>query len=299
MKLIKNAYDSTEMNDFDTTKGSVKEKILLWIDDTTGTFNVVDIDMDLGFKTPEAKNYRRVTLHRLMKDNYIESLGKRTGNYRKILIEESRIDWRNADINNTFDIELPFNIHNMVNIYPKNIIVVAGAPNAGKTGFFLNIVKDNMQKHDIFYFSSEMAEQEFKVRLSKFNDVKEDDWRFTPLSRSRDFADVIRPDDLNIIDYFEVSDNFYTIGDEFKKIYEKLNNGIAIIAIQKKKGAEYGRGAEFALEKPRLYITMDHGELKIVKAKNWKNPEVNPSAHTYNFTLAAGCKFKITNGLSL
>ena len=53
---------------------------------------------------------------------------------------------------------------------PKNIIVVAGTPNAGKTAFLLNVVQMNMSgKMPIHYFSSEMGSMEFKGRLQKFD----------------------------------------------------------------------------------------------------------------------------------
>ena len=61
--------------------------------------------------------------------------------------------------------------------------------------------------------------------------------------------------------------------------------------IQKKRKAELGRGAEFSEERARLYLSMDNGKLKIVKAKNWKT-EVNPNGIGYTFKLVDGCKFQ-------
>ena len=54
--------------------------------------------------------------------------------------------------------------------------------------------------------------------------------------------------------------------------------------------AELGRGAEFSLERARLYLSLDNGRLKIVKAKNWRT-ELNPNGMLYTFKLTDGCKF--------
>jgi len=175
-------------------------------------------------------------------------------------------------------------------MYPKNIAVIAGSPNAGKTAFLLNTIKLNMAKHIIHYYSSEMGAEELKLRLSKFDDGAK--WVFDARERSTNFADVIYPDDINIIDYIEiVSGEFYMIGQELRTIFDKLRKGIAIIALQKKKGAELGRGAEFSLEKPRLYLSMDSGLLKIIKAKNWAVEGNNPNGVEFKFSLVNGAKF--------
>lgn len=290
IESIDKGYNGKLLEDF-IIKKTVPDQIRKYIQETTGDFNIIDLDRELQIKTQDQKNHRRVILFRLMKEDFIEKIGKRTGNYRLIIKDENIINWQNADIDNTYNLILPFGIHNLINLYPKNIIVIAGVPDAGKTAFLLNILHDNMEQHKIFYFSSEMGEQEFKLRLSKFKDCKA--WDFTAIERSHDFVDVIRPDHLNIIDFFEVHDNFFDIAAQFTKLHNKLDKGICIIAIQKKKDAEYGRGAEFSLEKARLYLSMDSGVLKIIKAKNWKNPAINPNNRIYNFKLINGCEFLV------
>jgi len=61
--------------------------------------------------------------------------------------------------------------------------------------------------------------------------------------------------------------------------------------LQKKAGEELGRGGAFSLEKARLYLSMDSGELKVVKAKNWALPGENPNGRVFHFKLVDGCKF--------
>src|SRR5208283_404970 len=115
-------------------------------------------------------------------------------------------------------------------------------------------VKMNMDFHRIEYFSSEMGAEELKLRLSKFEDFPLKSWKFFPRDRASKFADAISPDAINIIDYLEITKEFSEVGGMIKDIHDRLGKGIAIIAIQKKKGSETGRGGDFTLEKPRLAL---------------------------------------------
>jgi len=268
---------------------NLSEQINEWVSVTKGYFSVTDCDKELHCVTSQDKTNRRVILHRLVEAKTLERHPKKNGLYRRIENESPVIEWETADISATIPLNWPFELENYALIYPKNIAVIAGAPNAGKTAFLLNVIKLNMDKHKIHYYSSEMGPEELKLRLSKFGNIK---WRFDPRERSINFADVIYPDDINIIDYIEItSGEFYLIGEELRAIFDKLRKGIAIVALQKKKGAELGRGAEFSLEKPRLYLSMDSGTLKIIKAKNWAMAGENPNGVEFSFKLVAGASF--------
>jgi hypothetical protein len=177
---------------------------------------------------------------------------------------------------------------------PKNIIVVAGESNAGKTAMLLNIAAKNMIDHEVFYFSSEMGGAELKERLSNFTEsVPFELWKkCTFIERANDFDVAIRPNAVNIIDFLEIHDEFYKIGGFIKKIFDKLDKGIAIIAIQKNKGRDDGLGGARSIEKARLYLSMAPGVVKIIKAKNWVSSMVNPNGMTKRYKLAKGMIFK-------
>ena len=251
-----------------------------------GTFSTSQLDNELGI-VGKAKSNRRVILWRLIEEGRIERV--KTGYYRVKEASLPDMEWQNADNTSGLDIKLPFGIHNWVEIYPKNILVIAGTTNAGETAYLLNFIKDNMQRWDIHYFTSELSEQELKKRISKFGDGI--DWQFHAHERNNNFDGVITPEAINIIDYLEPpSGEYFAIGDQIKAIHERLTTGIAFIAIQKKRKTELGRGAEFSEERARLYLSMDAGKLKIVKAKNWRT-EPNPNGTIYTFKLINGCKF--------
>ena len=257
-----------------------------FIRETHGIFSIKQLDEELGI-TIKQKSQRKTILARLTKEGLIER--QKPSYYR---IKESALpdmDWQNADTSGGLDIKLPFEMHQLVEIYPRNIIMIAGTTNAGKTALLLNLIKLNMHRFEIHYFTSELSEQELRKRLSKFGDDIE--WQFHPHERNNNFDSVIVPKAINIIDYLEPpSGEYYAISEMNTAIQSKLTNGIAIIAIQKKRKAELGRGAEFSEERARLYLSMDNGMLKIVKAKNWRT-NTNPNNKAYTFKLVDGCKF--------
>lgn len=273
---------------------NLSQEVRNWVESTSGDFLSTDIDKDLGLSTKVDKGNRSKILRRMVDEGVIEKTGKRNGVFRRIDKDITIINWEKSDAVKTYDIKFPFGEENLVNIYSKNIIMLAGASNAGKTGYLLNLVKLNMMHKDVTYFSSEMGAEEMKIRLEKFKDV--DKWKFRAVERASNFSDVIQPDGFNIIDFLEISDNFFAIGEDIRKIYDKLRKGIAVIAIQKKSNTDnvkyvLGRGAEFSMEKSRLYMTLDNNSLKIVKAKNWKYHDINPNGAEVTFKLVGGCKF--------
>ena len=266
------------------------DRIKEWVLRTKGVFWGTDVDKDLNLRTREDKNYRSKVLRRLVKDGMIERVGTRNGQFRLIDNALEEMDWRSAEIDNYYELKMPLGLHNLMNFYPKNIMVVAGAPNAGKTSFVLNIARLNRDK-DIYYFNSEMGPEELRQRLYGFEDSAEDAWDHVKFyDRNRSFADVIRPNDLNIIDFLEITNEFFLIAEEIRKIHDKLDKGVAVICLQKKKGAEMGRGAEFSLEKPRIYFSLDFQKLKIVKCKNFKHGN-NVNGKEIEFRLINGATF--------
>ena len=270
------------------------QKIDDWIKETSGWFEISELDRDLSINTPQAKNIRRIAICRLTKDGVIEKHLTQNKLYRRVIKNLRKIDFKSAGNRQPLELKLPFEIEKLVNIYPGNIIVVAGSPDAGKTAWLLNLVRLNMYNFSIYYFSSEMGELELGKRLSKFEGMVLRDWNFEAEECTSNFADVIRPDAINIIDYLELSKDFFLVAEYLKSIHDKLGSGIAVVALQKKRGADLGRGAEFSLEKPRLYLSMDSGVTTIQKAKNRVKAEVNPNQMKINYKIVDGCKFIIT-----
>ncbi len=282
---VKSALERAERRD-----RNLAEEVREWVMSTSGVFLSTYVHKCLQVSTrQDMKNVSEI-LRRLTAEKIIEKYGNRSGQWRVVDNDLEVLDWRNAT-GDEIDLKMPLGIMDYVKIMPKNLIVVAGAPNSGKTALLLNIVRSNMYNNTINYFSSEMSEFEMRDRLLKFEDIELNQWRFSAYNRCSNFADVIAPDEINIIDFLELHDEFWKVGAMFKEIYEKLNKGIAIIAIQKKRNASVGKGGDITLEKPRLYLSMDAGKITIEKGKNWRMPGTNPNGLSCLFKLVQGSKF--------
>jgi Bifunctional DNA primase/polymerase, N-terminal len=263
-----------------------------WVLSSSGVFMSSDFVREAGLSSMSSREFSKnlsKVFERLVKDGVIERGGGRRGQYRRIERECEAIDFFTAS-SEILPLKWPFELEKLVNIYRKNLIVVAGASNAGKTALLLNVVRLNMGRFPVHYFSSEMGSEELRLRLEKF-DIPLPEWNFKANERGANFADAIRPDSVNVIDFLEITDNFYKVAGELKAIFDRLTTGIAIVALQKRQGAKLGRGGDFSMEKARLYLSMEPGELTIVKGKNWAQPGKNPNGLTIKFKLIQGAKF--------
>lgn len=260
-----------------------------WVLSTSGVFLSTDIYQCLQLSTRDEKKNVSIILKRMCDEGEIERSGNKNGHFRRLDNEIEPLDWKNADTN-PLALYWPFGIERLVSVYPGNIAVIAGAPNAGKTSFILNFIKLNQKGHDVHLFSSEGGKEELRMRIAPFG-LPESEWTFSAWDRTGDFADVIKPDAINIIDYLEIHDEFYKIGGMLKAISDRLKTGFALIALQKNGGRDEGLGGARGLEKPRLYLSMDRGALKIVKGKSWADRLNNPNGQSIRFKLVDGCKF--------
>ena len=259
-----------------------------WVLSTDGFFVSTELYRSLQLSTRDEQKNVSIILRRLSDRGIIEKHGKRNACYRRIVRECTPIDWKNAPTND-MPLMFPLDLHELVKIYPGNIIVVAGHKGAGKTAFLLNFIKLNMDKYKIHYFNSEMGDSELRIRLEFFEDVH--DWKMEAWERKENFADVICPNDINVIDYLEIVEEHYLVGKYILDIHKKLQKGIAIIALQKPFGRDTARGGDSSLDKPRLYVALNQGQIKIVDAKNWRGTE-NPNGTILDFKLYKGTKFE-------
>lgn len=278
----------------------VKDAILDFISVANGAFSVAECVNACQTEAIVAnRGTVRKELHRMLQSGQLKRFGSRDGWYVRMEEQAETINWWDADTK-PLNICYPFNIEDFVHTYSKNIQIIAGEANSGKTAFMLNFAMFNMQNHKVLYCSSEMGAVELRKRLEGFEEsqlIQMPEWRRVKfIERTSNFADIIDPDGINIIDFLEISDNFYLIAQYIKEIYDKLKNGICMIGIQKDKKKDFGRGGTLGLEKPRLYLNMGHGELKIIKAKIWAKKDLNPNNMNIKFKLVNGAKFILQGG---
>jgi hypothetical protein len=268
-----------------------------WVLATSGDFSATSCDIELHLATKTEKKNRNKILERLCKENppLIERSGTKNGWYRLIDQECKAEDWVNSDCK-YMDLWLPLGLGEICGVQPGNILIFAGAKDSGKTAFLMNIAKENRHRYQVHYFNSEMGKQEFKLRASLFEDISINEWNnFNLYSRSSNFQDVLKKGDgnLNIIDYLEAPEEAYRIGPMIKRIHDRLEGSICVIGLQKKIGQDLGRGAEFSMEKARLYVSLDYQKAKIISCKNFKENEIirgNPRGYSTKYKLVNGCK---------
>lgn len=240
--------------------------------------------------TKGEKGSVRTILGRFVEEGLLEKSNKRAGDYRIIDGVCEPEDWKNAEINNV-SMWLPFELNEMIDIPAGSIILVAGSQDAGKSALLMNIVKENMDKWPINYFSSEINKAGFKNRISLFDAPFYEDWKVNFYTRMSGFADVIKPGELNIIDYLEIHDNFFEVAKFLADIFEKLQGkGIAVVAVQKDPTKKYGRGGSFLEEKPVLSLALDYGVCRINKFKG-EFKDRNPRGMEYHYKLVHGSNF--------
>jgi hypothetical protein len=234
----------------------------------------------------------------MVNEDLIERHPKQNAIFRRIEKECRPIDLLGDD-EGEIPFKWPLGEERLFGLMPKNIVIVAGTPDAGKTAYLLNCVALNMHQHEIHYFSSEMGRGEFKTRLGKYEGIRLDEWHFHPWERAEGFHDVIRPDAINIIDFLEIHEEFFAVGGLIKQIFDKLKTGVAILAIQKNPNVQTPLGGYRAMEKARLIVNLESdypgNVAEITKAKNWRT-ERNPRGMKKTFRLYDGINISETSG---
>uniref|UniRef100_A0A6M3J2F5 Uncharacterized protein n=1 Tax=viral metagenome TaxID=1070528 RepID=A0A6M3J2F5_9ZZZZ len=214
------------------------------------------------------------------------------------------IAWPCDDKGNSFGLD-------KAKIFRKATITLAGEKDNYKTAFCLNFLAMNMDIHHCIYHTIEMSAEELVEKLQKFSwiDWQNPDgtWKFLAVETFDNWQDKIKqyPDSIHIIDFLDPGENAYNIGTIIKHIRERLQNGIALIAIQKKQSTgtrrdgttyrneiDYGIGGQFSEHIARVVLHLSNkNEMYVKVVKSFKGND-NPSGKRYKFyTTHNGTKF--------
>lgn len=267
-----------------------------WVSLIKGKFTVRDIWSEIGIESPEGKQHLRVILERLEAKGIVSANG--SGTYRRLDLEATEIDWQSADPNATIDLVFPFGEHEVCKVYPKSIIIVAGSKNAGKTAYLYNFIQLNMHKFKIELFNSETSPEQMVERFRPLDIPSPAPFR--TFERYDNFADIIHPDKISVIDYLDLNSEVYLVGAEIDTIFRKLKAGVAIIGLQKpppsviftktgqkkiiERDLAYGGG--FTAKRAVLYISMGNNKLKLVYVKTPCKATLHPNNMTFSFRIS-------------
>ena len=272
-------------------KENIAERIREWVNSTDGEwFYTRDTYDALQLKPGPPREAAYQSLLRLRESGEIEKDFKISGRYRRVLAHAVKMDWENAPTDE-YRIEWPLDIGELVEMYPGEIVLVAGEKNSAKTAFLMDLAYRNQAFHQVYYNHRELNESQLRKRIeaSLVNDKQDvERWRaITFLSGSFDFAPALKIDDFNICDYVHRTVDFAHMGDDIENIYQKMyggkGKGLVVVATQKYKGREWGLGGQTTLARPNLYITLSEGDRsqKIphkIKIKIAKSPRCGKSA---------------------
>ena len=237
------------------------------------------------------RKYVSIVLARKVSQGKLDKVSK----YYRVLDNTCKlIDWTNVIDVPPLDIHWPvgadgsrFGFDGHVVISPKDIIIGAGLSNMGKTTLAHNILWENMDAYHCTLMGNELDASKFKRRVSHMtwaNPLKEDGTpKFDLIERYDNWKDIIKPDDVNIIDWINLNDNFYRIGSIIEGIKSKLNNGIAVIILQKDQNKSLGMGGGFSEHLASLYLTIDFNRLTVRKLKEWK--DINTNGKVFGFEI--------------
>jgi len=249
-----------------------------WVQSTTGDFGAFIFGKETGFNDV---NVRNDLLFEFVESGLIEPTGKSNGFYRKVDKNLIKLDWRkvrdNGDSEKLYPLIMPLGLNQLCGISNQNVIVIAGESNSGKSELALEIAHNNLKAHggahaEIDYYSNEFSEGELCGRIGNINNKSNWDG-LEVYQRYDDFHSVVRPGYLSIIDYLEVHDNFWLMGEKLDKIHRAIGNGVAVVCIQKHQNSEFGMGGQFGSHRTRLMLSIAYNKethfrtAKILKCK--------------------------------
>lgn len=265
-----------------------------WVRETSGVFSKRDIWDDLDIDSYENKAHLRTILKRLREIKLIAYSDGSHGKYRLLDTELEPMSLTRANPKNVLPIKWPFGLERYIKIYRKNVAILFGSKDAGKTAFLLNLMKNNMGRFPIRYLNTDMGEEELRVRVEKYEDTTIEQWdKYVEMyEKSIILPEHINPNAINIVDFLEIHDEFYKIGKPIRDWATMLNDGILVVAVQKNPGADLPLGKGRALEKAKLAVNLDPGKITLAVAKNWQDGITSsPKGMAWTYKLLGGATY--------
>ncbi len=283
-------------NPWDDRGVKIKRSVKQWARAAIGKFTATDIDRELGIIAIEDKKSRDEAIKELLGDGTLERDDVRNGVYRARDCQVNVIDLRKVEKTIGIAFWIPFGLGEIVSMSPRNICMIAGESNSGKTSMALEMLRENLSLYrndketKFYYFTSEMSAQELEKTVLRFGSL--DDFEgCTFIDRQFEPFDLIKndkgmQDGIVFIDFLETRGGDYSkTVSEVQRIYESMNKGIVVLLVQKMPGRDHAKGGVGMMEKPRFILNLekrfksDSGTVciaNISKCKSVFDGEINP-----------------------
>lgn len=174
--------------------------------------------------------------------------------------------------------------------FPKGgAVVIAGVISTAKTIKGMQWAAALRKLMKVYYFQTELSREERAGRRSNL-----EAHLGLPHGTLEDEIEWIRPRSLNVlddkamdelarmilpgaavfVDYLQISDKFYRIGDVIPKLARNIGDGLLVIFVQKDRNKPTGRGDSHLEEFPRVVLTLDpvcgSDDLCVLRFRKWK-----------------------------
>jgi hypothetical protein len=279
---------------------NITEEVKLWVRGTSGEFSIAQVYSELCVIDKKNKDTVRYALKKLCEVGVIESVGRKTGLYRKVNKEYTEQSWW-EDEGSPLPLRYPLGVERFANVYPGNIILLEGSKSQGKSSFCFEFARLNQSVYPkkIQYQNIEMANSEIKERVKQYEEDRM--WtetkirdRLTMIRRTSDWADIIIPDAINIVDYLLEYSETFKLPNFIFDIHKKLTTGICLIAIQRDPLKPYPTGGRATRDIPRLVLSLIGHKIRFEDVKSF-NGSVNPTGMLCKYKKVRWWKF-IKNG---
>lgn len=294
LRMVKNWIDDFCYEDYQellyhisSINGDIKDAVKQFIDSAQGIISAREIIEELALKSKDNRRQLRDILHGFCKEGVLAYDGKKNGVFRKINRDMEMIEWQTAEVC-PVPLFLPMGLGGRAVIEKGSVIVIAGVSNAGKSGFLLETTSENVDVLPESYFASEWSPSGLRQRLETFGADMSIWPKVKFIKRTKDFADVIDPDGINIVDFLETHDEFAAVSGKIQEMHDRLNDGVVIVALQKSPGTRFGKGGHGTMEKAQLYLTIDDGIMTVEKLKQPPKGEKNITGLSVNYRYGEG-----------
>jgi hypothetical protein len=273
------------------------------------TVNLKDIRAFLQIETgsKDDRNLRTLMSTTLVTERRVKPSGLSDGVYKVLsIVEPVKVYGRQR--RPPIKIKFPRDQNSLEELYVADdiilregdLILISGQSNFGKTGICLNFAGENIDDNPVL-MGNEYTTVDKEPSSRFLNRLDNMDWvewangngedKFTLLPVFTDYAEYIRKDKINIIDWINL-DEFYEISKVMEEIKRAVGKGVAIIAIQKSEHSNAGRGGQFTKDFADVEILLDqYGEREILMTMGKvKESNRRVSGRTFAFSLQKGVK---------
>jgi len=197
---------------------------------------------------------------------------------------------------------LPFSGEKYIQTLEHSQIVVAGDVGAGKTHFGYLLAELNIGKLPIRHFVNEIGDARAATLLEDFyNLTKALGQNYHLINQDKEGLDVaenLDPNGLNIYDYLHlpsIKEWFLWLQKELARLSQKLDRGVIVVMLQKKRGNELAMGGDSTRMQAETYFNLCIEEdvqqakkcrVDVIKCKGWAIENVNPELLSFRYHTA-------------